>query len=88
MTHLSGKCRCGRIIHLPSGADYGDTWVCRKCGMTWILSHTGKPLETRSSKPPPKGGADKEPLPVSVLPHNKGGCLMFVITAILTWLLF
>jgi hypothetical protein len=52
MSHLAGKCNCGRAIHYPKNAIHGDTWKCFKCGMVWILSDKGAPLRTVSSKPP------------------------------------
>jgi len=67
MSHLSGRCTCGRIIHLPKGASRGDTWTCHNCGRTWHVSPYGNnPLHTRRSKAPP----ENLPAPVS---HSGGG---------------
>ena len=52
MSHLSGRCTCGRIIHLPKGATHGDTWTCHSCGRTWHVSDHGNPLHSRRSKAP------------------------------------
>lgn len=53
MSHLSGRCTCGRIIHYPKGSTYGDSWTCHNCGKTWYISHEGDPLHNRRSKAPP-----------------------------------
>ena len=54
MSHLSGRCDCGRVIHYPKGASYGDSWTCRTCGKTWyIVRHGEIPLNSRRSKEPP-----------------------------------
>ena len=55
MSHLSGRCDCGRVMHFPKGASYGDTWTCYSCGKTWHIAHHGDPLHTRRSKEPPSG---------------------------------
>ena len=55
MSHLSGRCDCGRVIHFPKGASYGDTWTCYNCGKTWHIAHHGDPLHSRRSKEPPSG---------------------------------
>ena len=52
MSHLSGRCDCGRIMHFPKNATYGDTWTCYRCGKTWHLSHHGDPLHSTRSKAP------------------------------------
>ena len=52
MSHLSGHCDCGRVIHYPKGATYGDSWTCYNCGKTWYISHHGDPLHNRRSKAP------------------------------------
>ena len=54
MSHLSGRCDCGRVIHYPKGATYGDSWTCHNCGKTWYISHHGDPLHNRRSKAPPE----------------------------------
>ena len=53
MSHLSGRCDCGRVIHFPKGATYGATWRCYNCGRTWHIAHHGDPLHSRRSKEPP-----------------------------------
>jgi len=52
MSHLSGHCDCGRVIHFPKGATYGASWTCYNCGKTWFISHDGEPLHNRRSKAP------------------------------------
>ena len=52
MTHLSGRCTCGRRQHYPKDAKLGSTWTCWNCGRTWKLSTRGKPLFIQRSKPP------------------------------------
>ena len=56
MSHLSGRCDCGRVMHFPKGASYGDTWTCYNCGKTWHITHHGLPLHSRRSKGPPDEG--------------------------------
>ena len=77
MSHLSGRCTCGRIIHLPKGASHGTSWTCHNCGRTWHLSpHGYNPLHTRRSKAPP------ENLPSPVSHSAKGGGSDFDPTAL------
>ena len=54
MSPLSGRCDCGRVMHFPKNATYGDTWTCYRCGKTWHLSHHGDPLHSTRSKAPPE----------------------------------
>lgn len=55
MSHLSGRCTCGRTIHLPKGASVGDTWTCHSCGRTWhVMPHGPNPLHSCNSKAPPE----------------------------------
>jgi hypothetical protein len=54
MPHLSGFCACGRRIHWPRNARYGDTWTCRRCRAVWTLCREGgNPMSTARSLPPP-----------------------------------
>ena len=53
MSHLSGRCTCGRAIHFSKGSTYGDSWTCHNCGKTWrIMRHGDIPLHNRRSKAP------------------------------------
>jgi hypothetical protein len=59
MSHLSGRCYCGRRIHWPRDVRIGDTWDCYRCGATWRLVPPGQGIpntRTRSRPPasPPK----------------------------------
>jgi hypothetical protein len=77
MSHLSGRCTCGRVIHLPKGASRGTTWTCHNCGRTWHVSPYGNnPLHTRRSKAPP------ENLPAPVSRSGGGGGSDFDPTAL------
>lgn len=68
MSHLSGRCTCGRIIHLPKGASRGTSWTCHNCGRTWYVSpHGDNPLHSRRSKAPP------ENLPAPTSSYGGGG---------------
>lgn len=58
MSHLSGRCDCGRVIHYPKGATYGATWTCHNCGKTWHIARTGRPLHTHRSKAPEESSDD------------------------------
>jgi len=60
MTHLKGRCDCGRTIHYPKWARYGHRWTCQDCGRVWILSRDGEPLERTYSKPPEVPHAKKK----------------------------
>lgn len=54
MPHEMGYCDCGREIHFPCTARYGDKWRCYGCGRSWTLRPTGgvKPsYRVRSRKP-------------------------------------
>ena len=73
MPHLAGRCDCGRRIHFPKGATYGDTWTCWKCGKTWTLSTHGDPLHSERSKPP------VSPVSSDSAPSSEYGCLAIVI---------
>ena len=67
MSHLSGRCTCGRIVHLPKGSSRGTTWTCYNCGRTWhVSSHGPIPLRSRQSKAPP------ENLPMPTPPSGGG----------------
>ena len=55
MTHLAGRCTCGRRQHYPQNATLGTSWTCWKCGRTWTLSKQGEPLFVHRSKPPSPG---------------------------------
>lgn len=53
MSHLSGRCTCGRKQHYPKGSKIGSTWKCWSCGKTWTISTEGRPLRDTRSKIPP-----------------------------------
>ena len=77
MSHLSGRCTCGRIIHLPKGASRGTTWTCHNCGRTWHVSPHGPiPLHSRRSKAPPNN------LPMPTPPSGGGSGSDFDSTAL------
>ena len=52
MTHLKGRCSCGRFMHFPKWAGEGYQWRCKSCGTVWVLSDKGDPLQRTHSKPP------------------------------------
>jgi hypothetical protein len=56
LTHLKGRCDCGRTIHFPKDARYGQRWTCQDCGRVWVLSTTGDPLKRAPSRPPQDDG--------------------------------
>lgn len=56
MPHLAGRCSCGRRIRFQSGATYGATWECWKCGTVWTLAERGEPLRWGRSKAPESAG--------------------------------
>lgn len=71
MSHLSGRCTCGRTIHLPKGASIGDTWTCHNCGRTWhVMPHGPNPLHSRNSKPPSENPSDSSFSPCSEAPSG------------------
>ena len=77
MSHLSGRCTCGRVIHLPKGASHGTSWTCHNCGRTWYLSPRGNnPLHSRRSKAPP------EHVPAPISHSGDGGGNDFDSTAL------
>lgn len=41
MPHYTGRCYCGREIHLPAGASPGYRWRCYQCGSVWTLRAGG-----------------------------------------------
>ncbi len=53
MSHLAGRCTCGRKIRFPKGSTYGAEWTCWKCGKTYTLATQGDPLHVEGSQPPP-----------------------------------
>ena len=63
MSHLSGHCSCGRLIHFPKRSSYGASWRCRKCNRSWVIAHQGRPLHTARSKASPadRGRSTDEP---------------------------
>ena len=61
MTHLAGRCSCGRKQHYPTNAVLGTSWTCWKCGRTWTLSKQGEPLFVHRSKPPSPGPQQQVP---------------------------
>ena len=82
MSHLSGRCTCGRIIHYPKGSTYGDSWTCRNCGKTWYISHEGDPLHNRRSKAPPEnsysggGSGCMVPIVIGAIALFIAGCVL------------
>ncbi len=82
MTHLKGRCSCGRYIHFPKWARHGYKWRCTRCGTVWVLSDKGDPLERTSSKPP------KRPRPrrshKQRAPGSPEGCLGGLILVLST----
>ena len=68
MSHLSGHCTCGRVIHYPKGSTYGSTWKCHNCGKTWHIARTGRPLHNHHSKAPnPSSDSDLSGLGTGIL---------------------
>jgi hypothetical protein len=59
MPHEMGYCDCGREIHFPCTARYGDRWRCYNCGRIWDLvpnrigAKPGYLVESRRPKPKP-----------------------------------
>jgi hypothetical protein len=58
MPHEMGYCDCGREIHWPRTARYGDERRCYTCGRKWILSPAGRGAKpgylVRSRRPDPR----------------------------------
>jgi hypothetical protein len=57
MPHEMGYCDCGREIHFPCTARFGDKWRCYTCGRNWTLRSNGgvKPsYRVTSRRPRPK----------------------------------
>jgi hypothetical protein len=60
MPHEMGRCYCGREIHWPRDARYGDRWRCYQCGRTWTLLPDGwrgqptKRVKSRRQAPKPQ----------------------------------
>ena len=54
MSHLAGRCTCGKKIHYPKGSELGTTWTCWRCGKVWTISTEGDPLHNARSKAPPE----------------------------------
>ncbi len=52
MSHLTGRCGCGRTVHLPKNAKPGHTWKCHACGASSVVSDRGKSLRRVASRPP------------------------------------
>ncbi len=85
--HLFGRCSCGRKMNLPKWAKLGYRYRCWGCGRTWTLATHGKPLQRRSSLPPPgQAAATPPPSPVRhpVPDGGRGGCLALVVVGLLT----
>jgi len=74
MTHLAGRCDCGRKIHLPKNTQYGDEWKCWTCGKVWVFSDHGKPVHVERSKAPPSDGTSS---------GGGTGCLILVIPGLM-----
>src|SRR5262245_45293844 len=36
--HEMSFCDCGREIHWPRSAHYGERWRCYNCGRDWVLA--------------------------------------------------
>jgi hypothetical protein len=75
MSHLAGKCSCGRPIHFPRDAQLGYQWVCRRCGKTWVLSTQGEPLTRKKSLPPPAAPSARA---------AGGGCVVVLVSLSIT----
>ena len=87
MSHLSGRCTCGRIIHLPKGASRGTTWTCHNCGRTWHLSPYGdNPLRPRRSKAPPENPPTYVPTTFSDVEADDWGTTALVVGGIAAFL--
>lgn len=43
MTHLQGRCRCGKVTHWPKTAKIGDKWKCYSCGFVITMVARGTP---------------------------------------------
>jgi hypothetical protein len=56
MPHEMGYCDCGREIHFPCTARFGDKWRCYSYGRSWTLRPNGgvKPSYRVTSRRPPK----------------------------------
>jgi hypothetical protein len=58
MPHEMGYCDCGREIHWPRTARYGDKWRCYNCGRRWELAPARRGCKpgylVQSRRPEPK----------------------------------
>jgi hypothetical protein len=75
MPHLTHSCRCGKTIHWPKAAKIGDTWKCRRCGTTSVLSDHGQQGVVRGSRP---NASDNNPDFQSAPSGGGGGCLVIL----------
>lgn len=94
MPHLSGRCPCGRPIHWPKDAGYGDEWRCFRCGRVWTLCQNGElPLHNTKSQPPPPEPPPPPPAAAPLWPSPRPrsrrrparrsgpGCLVVILLA-------